>query len=604
VLGTANRPSRSETTRREKEKFMLRTTVCLTVCLLMITCTLPLAAQNSAVTGAVVPRLVNYSGRVLDVDGKPLVGIAGVTFSIYKDQYEGSPLWLETQNVTANSKGNYTIQLGATRPEGLPLELFSSGEARWLGVRVNGGEEAPRALLLSVPYALKAADAETIGGLPPSAFVLAAPASSLATASVPAVTAQPLATGTTPVTTAGGTVNTLAKFDANADITSSVIFDNGTSVGVGNTAPAAKLDVSGTSIFRGLLTLPAVSAATASTGKNSQPINLTASSYNSSAKKAVNETFRWQAEPVGNDSTTPSGKLNLLFGSGSATPTETGLSISSLGLITFAAGQTFPSGSGSVTSVGLTAPSSDFTVSGSPVTTSGTLNFAWNVAPTNAATANAIVKRDSTGSFSAGSITASLGVTGASTAVGVYGESTGTVSGDNGVQGVTFAGPGSGVAGFNNSGAPGSIGVYGQGDTAIYAYGTTTGVFGHGSAYGFATDGNVQQARTGGGWVKALAVVQGLNAPYTITRCFNSFLTGAAATTPPCGFNLTEVQPGLFNIDFGFQMNDRFIMATLVNSSSACTLYAAYTPDVETSGQLLCGFGGSYTPFVGTVAVF
>jgi hypothetical protein len=99
-------------------------------------------------------------------------------------------------------------------------------------------------------------------------------------------------------------------------------------------------------------------------------------------------------------------------------------------------------------------------------------------------------------------------------------------------------------------------------------------------------------------------VVQGLNAPYTITRCFNSYLTGAAATTPPCGFNLTEVQPGLFNIDFGFQMNDRFIMATLINSSSACTLYAAYTPDVETSGQLLCGFGGSYTPFVGTVAVF
>jgi hypothetical protein len=583
---------------------MLRTTVCLTVCLLMLTCTLPLVAQNSAVTGAVVPRLVNYSGRVLDVDGKPLVGIAGVTFSIYKDQYEGSPLWLETQNVTANSKGNYTIQLGATRPEGLPLELFSSGEARWLGVRVNGGEEAPRALLLSVPYALKAADAETIGGLPPSAFVLAAPASSLATASVPAVTAQPLATGTTPVTTAGGTLNTLAKFDANADITSSVIFDNGTSVGVGNTAPAAKLDVSGTSIFRGLLTLPAVSAATASTGKNSQPINLTASTYNSSAKKAVNETFRWQAEPVGNDSTAPSGKLNLLFGSGSATPTETGLSISSQGLITFAAGQTFPSGSGSVTSVGLTAPSSDFTVTGSPVTTSGTLNFAWNVAPTSAATASAIVKRDSTGSFSAGSITASLGVTGASTAVGVYGESTGTVSGDNGVQGVTFAGPGSGVAGFNNSGAPGSIGVYGQGDTAIYAYGTTTGVYGHGASYGFATDGNVQQARTAGGWVKAMAVVQGLNAPYTITRCFNSYLTGAAATTPPCGFNLTEVQPGLFNIDFGFQMNDRFIMATLINSSSACTLYAAYTPDVETSGQLLCGFGGSYTPFVGTVAVF
>ena len=157
---------------------MTRTNVFLTICLLMIASMLPLAAQNSAGTGAVVPRLVNYSGKALDAAGKPLSGIAGVTFAIYKDQYEGSPLWLETQNVTANSKGNFTIQLGATKPEGLPLELFSSPEARWLGVRVNGGEEQPRVLLLSVPYALKAADAETIGGLPPSAFVLAAPATS------------------------------------------------------------------------------------------------------------------------------------------------------------------------------------------------------------------------------------------------------------------------------------------------------------------------------------------------------------------------------------------------------------------------------------------
>jgi hypothetical protein len=82
---------------------------------------------------------------------------------------------METQNVTADAEGNYSVQLGATKPRGLPLDLFSSGEARWLGVRINNGEEQPRVLLLSVPYALKAADAETVGGLPPSAFVLAAP---------------------------------------------------------------------------------------------------------------------------------------------------------------------------------------------------------------------------------------------------------------------------------------------------------------------------------------------------------------------------------------------------------------------------------------------
>src|SRR5262245_48407171 len=42
------------------------------------------------------------------------------------------------------------------------------------------------------------------------------------------------------------------------------------------------------------------------------------------------------------------------------------------GIINFANGQTFPGG-GSVSSVGLSAPAADFNVTGSPVTTSGTL---------------------------------------------------------------------------------------------------------------------------------------------------------------------------------------------------------------------------------------
>jgi hypothetical protein len=121
----------------------------------------------------VVPRFVNLSGRAFDAQGKPIAGVAGATFSIYKDQYEGAPLWMETQNIQADAKGNYTVQLGAGSPEGLPLELFTAREARWLGSRMNGGTEQPRVLLLSVPYALKAADADTLGGKPLSAFQLA-----------------------------------------------------------------------------------------------------------------------------------------------------------------------------------------------------------------------------------------------------------------------------------------------------------------------------------------------------------------------------------------------------------------------------------------------
>jgi hypothetical protein len=143
--------------------------------LLIVTTLIGSLLGKQAPTGASsapVPQLVNYSGKATDAQGGPIAGIAGITFSIYKDQYDGAPLWMETQNENADAKGNYAVHLGAMRAEGLPLDLFTSGEARWLGVRVNGGEEAPAVLLLSVPYALKAADAQTLGGLPASAFVL------------------------------------------------------------------------------------------------------------------------------------------------------------------------------------------------------------------------------------------------------------------------------------------------------------------------------------------------------------------------------------------------------------------------------------------------
>ncbi len=124
-------------------------------------------------TNAVVPPLVNFSGVLTDVNGKPLTGMLGVTFYLYKDQQGGSPLWLETQNVQPDKTGHYSVLLGSTSSQGLPANLFASDEAHWLGVQVQGEEEQPRVLLVSAPYALKAGDADTVGGLPASAFVLA-----------------------------------------------------------------------------------------------------------------------------------------------------------------------------------------------------------------------------------------------------------------------------------------------------------------------------------------------------------------------------------------------------------------------------------------------
>jgi trimeric autotransporter adhesin len=311
-------------------------------------------AQTSAQTASALPRLVRFGGTVKDLNGSPLTGVVGVTFALYSEKTGGAPLWLETQNATADSSGHYTVLLGSTKPEGLPAELFTSEQARWVGVQVSGQAEQARVLLVSAPYALKAGDAETIGGLPPSAFVLAAPAiSGLPASSATAGTVTALAA--TDVTTTGGTVGYLPIFNGADTLVDSIVFQSAASpfrIGLNTAAPVTTLDVNGAGTIRGTLALPATGVATATAGKNSQGVNLTASSFNSTSSTAVNQVFRLQAEPASNDTTTPLGTLNLLYGLGTAAPAETGLKISSKGLLTFATGQTFPgTGAGTITGI-------------------------------------------------------------------------------------------------------------------------------------------------------------------------------------------------------------------------------------------------------------
>jgi hypothetical protein len=336
-------------------------------------CSLFSRAQQTASSNlgaGVVPTLVNFSGTLADAHAKPLTGTVGVTFNLYKDQQGGSPLWMETQNVEADNAGHYTVALGATKSQGLPTNLFASGEARWLGVQVQGQVEQPRIMLLAVPYALKAGDAQTIGGLPASSFVLAAPTNSGTSSSGSNTSSN----SNPPALGGSGTTDYLPIWTNSTTLGSSVLFQPGTGVkakvGIGTKKPASALDVKGGGTIRGLFSLPAAGMATASAGFNSQPMDLVTSAFNSGTSTAVPQTFQWKAEPVGNNTSTTSGSLNLLFGQGINKPSETGLNIASDGQITFATGQTFP-GTGTITGVN--------TTSGSGLTgggTSGTLNLA------------------------------------------------------------------------------------------------------------------------------------------------------------------------------------------------------------------------------------
>ncbi len=357
------------------------------ISLILITLTASLLAQSqtgqpSAPTA--VPAMMKFSGTIPGAPSR----LVGVTFALYKDQQGGAPLWLETQSVPVDGAGHYTVQLGGTMANGLPKELFVSGEARWLGVQREGQGEQPRVLLLSVPYALKAGDAETLGGLPLSAFVLATPSAASPAAGTVATSSPNSAPPLNAAVTGAGTVNSIPLWDTNSDIVNSVLSQTGTGatakIGINTATPATTLDVKGSATVRGGLNLPATGAATTTAGKISQPMNLAASAFNSGTGTAVNQTFRLQTEPAANNSATASGKLNLLFFSGSNAATETGLSIASNGQITFAAGQTFPgTGTGTITGVtagsGLTGGGTSGNISLSlPTTCSANQILKWN----------------------------------------------------------------------------------------------------------------------------------------------------------------------------------------------------------------------------------
>jgi hypothetical protein len=258
--------------RKEISMRHISTITALTLCTLLCV-SISSAQQTSTIattTSASVPNLIRYSGTLKDAQGAALASTSpvGVTFAIYNQQDGGAAVWQETQNVTSDANGQYNVILGSTTAAGLPDDLFSQQEQRWLGVQIQGQEEQARVLLVSVPYAFKAHEADTLGGLPASAFIkvpsLGASegaseyinalqiASGTGAPSSPPAPAGPVSNGPCPLGTAPTTnyVPLWFKPAVNSNIIcNSVIFQipfgAAGNIGIGTIAPAAKLEVNG-----------------------------------------------------------------------------------------------------------------------------------------------------------------------------------------------------------------------------------------------------------------------------------------------------------------------------------------------------------------------
>src|SRR6185369_3089868 len=82
--------------------------------------------------------LVRYSAVLDPGSGLSIPGVTGMTFSLYSQPEGGAALWIENQNIPVDNQGHYTVLLGAASPDGIPAELFASGQARWLGIQIFG----------------------------------------------------------------------------------------------------------------------------------------------------------------------------------------------------------------------------------------------------------------------------------------------------------------------------------------------------------------------------------------------------------------------------------------------------------------------------------
>lgn len=128
---------------------------------------LALVAATAAFAG-VVPRLVNFQGRLTDAVGSPVAdGSHTLTFRFYTSSSGGSLLWAETQTVTT-AKGIFSVILGAV--DSLPPYVFA-GDSCFLELEPQGSTPlVPRSRITTVPYAYRAQNSDLLSGLSATDF--------------------------------------------------------------------------------------------------------------------------------------------------------------------------------------------------------------------------------------------------------------------------------------------------------------------------------------------------------------------------------------------------------------------------------------------------
>jgi hypothetical protein len=580
--------------------------------------------SNSTPTSTQVPRLIKFSGVAKDESGQPVTGAVGITFLLYKDEQGGSPLWVETQNVRTDETGHYTAMLGLVSADGVPLSLFSSAEAHWISTQISGQREQPRVLLLSVPYALKAADAETLGGLPASAFMHAATAGAQGKSGAPP--ASPTAPNLPPAGVTGkGTKNFVPVWTGAATLGNSLIYETGGNIGIGTKTPKATVDVASNAALGMQVTVPGSAAAI--DGIATDPKAGTTGVYGQSSSPIGNGVYGLDNATTGGigvigQSNATSGSSYGVYGLTSSTANfaagVAGVENATTGQVSGVVGSTSSSTAGAMGVngyessktgqvfgvFGSTTSSTNFAagVSGNANATSGqvygvvgvsnsTTNGAAAVNGYEPATTGVVYGVNGSTSSTTDYAAGVSGYEGASTGQvsGVSGGTTSTTTGASGVRGAASATTGNvyGVSGYSASAA--GVGVVG---TAYASSGNTTGIIGSTvspsgiGAFGNSTStsggtgiqGNTEStsggaaglfvAHGGGGLILSGLSGSGYKGVFSVDAAGNGFYAGNLNVTG----KLTKGS-GSFKIDHPLDPANKYLSHSFVESPDMMNVY-------------------------------
>jgi hypothetical protein len=509
------------------------------LCAVVVSTPAQTAAPNSSLVSTQIPRLIKFSGVAQNETRKPVTGVVGVTFSLYKDQQGGSPLWAETQNVRADETGHYTVMLGSASADGVPLSLFSSAEAHWISTQISGQPEQPRILLLSVPYALKAVDAETLGGLPASAFMHttagAVQGKTGATAASPAQSNLPPAG-----VTGKGVKNFVPLWTGATALGDSLIYQTGGDLGIGTKTPQAELDVVGTGVRGIQATVPgtqaAISGIATATSGGTTGVYGQSSDPGGNAMLAVNEATTGGYGVIGVSGAT-SGSSYGVYGTNASTTNFAagvagvenaktgqvfGVAGSTSSTTTFAAGVSGFEGAktGAVSGVAGSTNSTTTGAAGVNGFEGAASGQVYGVAGGTTSTTNGAAGVIGSDTAASGQVFGVFGYTNSATGTGVAGNANATSGQATGVTGVSTSTSGTGVLGNATAASGNTFGVFGQ----------TSSPTGNGTGgYASATSG------------LAIGVVGLTNSPAGVGGVFTNLGGGKSAVLIGNGANYAQV---------------------------------------------------------------